>query len=385
MTSQTQESVKNTQQGLSQNGVPKPTGKKPPATPPGSATESALMSAERLLGCKIIRQVNDEGRPTFILCTDNGQKLDFDEKGNVFLGASKVGDSDDGGNMTLRAWGDLTLKVGGKLNLEIENFLDQEKPISIKSFGDVNVESVDGAVALKGKNVSVRATNDLNLVGQKVNIQGGNGGGGAVSVVGNTFKTDTTFINNTVTGGITQNVTGEYTIRQILDPRSSFNFTSAGHMKFKVVGDMSAEVTGKLGANVVGTPGKPVSTAIQSDACSLKVMQGNTSFTSVAGNHTNTFTSGNVTNTISAGNLTETITGNHTETITKKLTQTVTDDVTQTWSKNLTRTLAGNETKTISGMSTNTITGNYTLTTQGIGTITASGNMIIRGAMILLN
>ena len=36
-------------------------------------------------------------------------------------------------------------------------------------------------------------------------------------------------------------------------------------------------------------------------------------------------------------------------------------------------------------MSTNTITGNYTLTTQGIGTITASGNMIIRGAMIMLN
>ena len=385
MTSQTQTSAKTTKDGLNNGGLPNSNTARPSDSNPGSATEEALMAAERLFGCKIIRQQNPEGRVTFILATDNGQKLDFDEKGNVFIGAAKVGEDEDGGNMTLRAWGDLTLKVGGKLNLEIENFLDQEKPISIKSFGDVNVESVDGAVSLKGKNVSVRATNDLNLVGQKVNIQGGNGGGGAVSVVGNTFKTDTTFINNTVTGGITQNVTGEYTIRQILDPRSSFNFTSAGHMKFKVVGDMSAEVTGKLGANVVGTPGKPVSTAIQSDACSLKVMQGNTSFTSVAGNHTNTFTSGNVTNTISAGNLTETITGNHTETITKKLTQTVTEDVTQTWSKNLTRTLAGNETKTISGMSTNTITGNYTLTTQGIGTITASGNMIIRGAMIMLN
>lgn len=385
MTSQTQQSVQNTQQGLAQDGVPTPTGKKPPATPPGSATESALMAAERLLGCKIIRQVNDEGRPTFILCTDNGQKLDFDEKGNVFLGAAKVGDSDDGGNMTLRAWGDLTLKVGGKLNLEIENFLDQEKPISIKSFGDVNVESVDGAVALKGKNVSIRATNDLTLVGQKVNIQGGNGGGGAVSVVGNTFKTDTTFINNTVTGGWTQKVTGEYTIRQMLDPRSIFTLNTAGHAKYKVGGDLSAEVVGKAGINILGTPPKPVPTAPQMESLSVTVLKGDTKFVSTAGNHTSTFTAGNVTNTISAGNLTETVTGNHTETITKKLTQTVTDDVTQTWSKNLTRTLTGNETNTVSGMSTNTITGNYTLTTSGIGTITASGNMIIRGAMIMLN
>ena len=93
--------------------------------------ETFSEGAERLFGCKIIRQVNPEGRVTFILCTDNGQKLDFDEKGNVFLGAAKVGQDEDGGNITIRPYGDLTLKLGGKLNLEIENMLIEEKPVSI--------------------------------------------------------------------------------------------------------------------------------------------------------------------------------------------------------------------------------------------------------------
>jgi|TARA_B100001996_G_scaffold382960_1_gene376529 hypothetical protein len=387
MTSLTQQSVDNTQKGLADGGVPKAQGanQQPPATPPGSATEQALMSAERLLGIKIIRQVNDEGRVTFILATNNGQKLDFDEKGNVFIGAAKIGDSEDGGNVTLRAWGDLNLKLGNKLNIEVENFLNEEKPVSIKVGGDCNIESTDGHLALKGKNVTVRATTDLNLIGQKVKIMGGNNKGGAVSIESNTFKTDTTFINNTVTGGWTQKVTGEYTIRQMLDPRSIFTLNTAGHAKYKVQGDCSWDVLGKMGVNIMGIPPKPVPTAPQMETLSVHVMKGDTKFISTAGNHTSTFTAGNVTNTITAGNLTETITGNHTETITKKLTQTVTDDVTQTWSKNLTRIVSGNETQQITGFSTNTVQGNYTLATSGIGTITATKNLIMYGKMIMLN
>ena len=69
-----------TKDGLNNGGLPTSNTSRGTDSNPGSATEEALMAAERLFGCKIIRQQNPEGRVTFIIATDNGQKLDFDEK-----------------------------------------------------------------------------------------------------------------------------------------------------------------------------------------------------------------------------------------------------------------------------------------------------------------
>ena len=384
MTSQTQTSVNNYKDQVNSDGLPKNDGKNQKAADsnPGSAVEEALMGAERLFGCKIIRQVNPEGRVTFILCTDNGQKLDFDEKGNVFLGAAKVGQDEDGGNITIRPYGDLTLKLGGKLNLEIENMLNEEKPVSIKCFGDVNIESTDGHLAMKGKNVSVRSDGDLNLFGQNIKMQAGDGGGGALSVTAGNIKTVSSFIENETSGWF-QKVKGEYTIRQVEDRRAIFNINTLGHLKIQSIGDCSVKHGGRFSHMIGGIVPKPP-TVTGKDAYSILVAKGDTSWTSTAGNHTELFTAGNLTKTMSAGNLTQTVTGNYTRATTKDLTETATKSYTLAYMDGKT-TAGGNQVTDVTGNLTQTTKGNLSHIKTGMATIKASGNMTIGGAIINLN
>ena len=204
--------------------------------------------------------------------------------------------------------------------------LNQEKPISIKCFGDVNVESVDGHLAMKGKNVTVRADNDLNLFGSNIKVQAGENAGGALSVTAGNIATVSSFIENETSGWF-QKCKGEYTIRQVEDPRASFNINTLGHLKIQSIGDCKVSHGGRFQHQIGGIIPKPP-TVTSKDAYSILVAKGDTSFTSTAGNHTELFTAGNVTKTMSAGNLTQTVTGS--------VTRASTNDVTETATKNYT-------------------------------------------------
>ncbi len=386
--SQTSESAKTTKDGLNNGGLPNSNTARPSDSNPGSAVEEALMAAERLFGCKILRQVNPEGRITFILCTDNGQKLDFDEKGNVFIGAAKVGEDEDGGNMTLRAFGDLTLKVGGKLNLEIENFLDEDKPISITSFGDVNVESVDGHVAMKGKNVTITADSDLTLKGNAIKLQAGEPDqtgacSGTIERSAGKITTKCAFQELECSGQKKETVKGHYTIDMKDDKRSLYSLDTNGHVEIKASCDGIFDFGGKFKHKIGGKLSTPIP-KVKGDSYSLTVDTGNTSFTSTKGNHTIELTKGNWERTLSEGNFTDTITGNSERTITKSLT----DNITKSWKidyKDLNLTNTGNEVRTISGDSTTTVSKKYSLTSTEIMSLTSSANVIIDGAKIMLN
>ena len=387
--SQTAQSAQTTKDGLNNGGLPTSTTSRGTDSNPGSAVEEAVMAAERLFGCKILRQQNPEGRVTFILCTDNGQKLDFDEKGNVFIGASKVGEDEDGGNMTLRSWGDMTLKVGGKLNIEIENFLDQDKPISITSYGDVNVESIDGNVALGGKNVTVSATNDLTLKGNSIKLQAGEvdatgSCSGTIERAAGKIATKCSFLRNEVSGEKKDIVKGHYTIDMKDDKRSLFSVDCNGHMKLKASCDVNFDFGGKFKHKIGGKLSTPMPT-VQGDSYQLSVDLGNTSFTSTKGNHTETFTKGNLSRTITSGNVTDTITdGNVTRTIGKAMTFTITKGYTLAY-KDLVETNTGNETVTVSGFSTHSSTGVKTISSQEILSITSAKVMTLSGTQIFLN
>ena len=367
-------------------------------TAPHSADQRST-SVDKINGVKITKAQNEEGRVTLIICTDNGQSIHMDDTGNIFFGCGKIGEDETGGQITMRPQGDMTVKVGGRFAMEVENMLDEEKPISVVSYGDINVESKGGDVFLKGDNVTVRALKDLNLSGSTVNIQGGDGAGGAVSLVANTFKTDTTFINQTVSGGITQNVLGEATIRQILDPRACHTISSAGHLKLSAAGDFSIDVGGKMEVNVAGTPPKPIPTVKNPSTFSLSVAQGNVTHTIVAGNLTekytgnvNTAIEGNVTEQIT-GNLTESATGNYANTVEGNFTEAITGNFSETITGNNTTEITGNFTNTVTGNTTETFTGNYagtysgnlSETIAGLMSITATGIVNITGSQINLN
>ena len=60
---------------------------------------------------------NEDGRVTYIVCTDNGQSLNMDETGNIFLGCGKIGDDESGGECGIRPHGSMFVKVGDTLIL----------------------------------------------------------------------------------------------------------------------------------------------------------------------------------------------------------------------------------------------------------------------------
>ena len=138
-------------------------------TPPHSGTQRTS-SANKLNGVKEMKAQNEDGRVTYIVCTDNGQSLNMDEMGNIFLGCGKIGDDESGGGMTVRPHGQMIVKVGDTLSIEVENKQDEEKPLSLKVFGDINMEAVGGDVHMKGNNVNVTADTELHLKGSKVLI-----------------------------------------------------------------------------------------------------------------------------------------------------------------------------------------------------------------------
>ena len=351
-------------------------------TPPHSGTQRTS-SANKLNGVKEMKAQNEDGRVTYIVCTDNGQSLNMDEMGNIFLGCGKIGDDESGGGMTVRPHGQMIVKVGDTLSIEVENKLDEEKPLSLKVFGDINMEAVGGDVHMKGNNVNVTADTELHLKGSKVLIQGGSGGGGSVEVIGNTFKTDTTFINNTVSGAVTQTVYGEYTIRQLLDPRASFNIISSGSMNITAGGDLSANLLARAEVFVAGLPAKPIPTAKSPNAFSFTVGTGNSLVQLTAGNLTYGVT-GNSTSTIT-GNSTSTITGNNNFTQTGNYTGTYSGTFTETVSGNATLTNSGTYTQTIAGVHNLTSSAAYTHNITGTASILAGGVMTISGTQIFLN
>lgn len=351
-------------------------------TPPHSGTQRTS-SADKVNGVKVIKAQNEEGRVTYIVCTDNGQSINMDETGNIFIGCGKIGDDENGGQLTARPHGAMTVKVGDTLSIEVENKLDEEKPLSLKVFGDINMEAVGGDVHMAGNNVNITAKTDLHLKGSKVLLQGGDGAGGAVEIVANTFKTDTVFINNTVSGAVTQNVFGEYTIRQLLDPRASFNIISSGAMNITSGGDFSLNGAGRAEVLIAGLPPKPIPTAKSPAAFTLSVGTGNALMNLGAGNL----------NQSVAGALTQAVTGAITSTFDGNIVSSFKGNVTRDYKGtmidnvdgNVTTTYKGNYIQNVTGSHTVTSSGQFTHNITGIASILAQGVMTISGAQIYLN
>ena len=352
-------------------------------TPPHSGTQRTS-SANKLNGVKEMKAQNEEGRVTYIVCTDNGQSLNMDETGNIFLGCGKIGDDESGGNMGIRPHGSMFVKIGDTLNIEIENKQGDEKPLSLKVYGDINLEAEGGDVALKGKNVKITADSQLSLISNDIFVGDTEGACGIVKIATGTLKTDTFFIKNTVNGGITQDVKGEYSINQLVDPRSSFNITSAGATTLTFGNDVSVSSGGRAEIHVAGLPARPIPTCKSPNAFT---------FTVGTGNSLVSFNAGNIITDIKGGNHTHTTTGNSTNTITGNQTKTISGNHTSTYSGTFNETVSGNTTLTNSGTYTQTITGVHTLTSNaqythnitGLASILSKGVMTISGTQINLN
>ncbi len=307
--SETQQAVEQYDKDVQNQALPDGTGGKytvPPNTAPSSATNPALMAKTRLLGTKEMRHLNDELRATYLLATDNGQSIYMDETGNVFIGSAKVGEDEQGGQIIIRSQGNMVLKVGGRLLVEIENLLDEKKPLSLKIGGEINIESTGNTVNIHGKNVKVSADQELHLAGEKVSIEAGKGAGNLEMICGS-FAMENTNADIKSSGPWKHELESNYELHQN-HLKGTMHFNSRGVIDIRSTDSMKLDVGGRLHVDVGGVGKWPNTPAPHSFKLTAKTGDASMEFTEGKMDLT---VGKNFTETI-GGNNTQTITGNHT-------------------------------------------------------------------------
>lgn len=377
--SETQQAVEQYNKDVQTQELPDGTGGKytvPPNTAPSSATNPALMAKTRLLGTKELRHLNDENRATYLVATDNGQSIYMDETGNVFIGSAKVGEDEQGGQIILRSQGNMVLKVGGRLLIEIENLLDEEKPLSLKIGGELNIESTGNTVNIHGKNVKVSADQELHLAGEKVSIEAGKGAGNLEMICGS-FAMENTNADIKSSGPWKHELESNYELHQ-KHLKGTMHFNSRGVIDIRSTDSMKLDVGGRLHVDVGGVGKWPNTPAPHSFKLTAKTGDASMEFTDGKMDLT---VGKNFTETI-RGNNTQTITGNHTftqngttatETYSGDLMTTVTKD----WSQLVTvnSLIKSDGTFNMMGIGATQLSSQSTLnlTSQGAMTLYSSG------------
>ena len=377
--SETQQAVEQYNKDVQTQELPDGTGGKytvPPNTAPSSATNPALMAKTRLLGTKELRHLNDENRATYLVATDNGQSIYMDETGNVFIGSAKVGEDEQGGQIILRSQGNMVLKVGGRLLIEIENLLDEEKPLSLKIGGELNIESTGNTVNIHGKNVKVSADQELHLAGEKVSIEAGKGAGNLEMICGS-FAMENTNADIKSSGPWKLELESNYELHQN-HLKGTMHFNSRGVIDIRSTDSMKLDVGGRLHVDVGGVGKWPNTPAPHSFKLTAKTGDASMEFTDGKMDLT---VGKNFTETI-RGNNTQTITGNHTftqngttatETYSGDLMTTVTKD----WSQLVTvnSLIKSDGTFNMMGIGATQLSSQSTLnlTSQGAMTLYSSG------------
>jgi len=338
MSSETEVAVDQHLTDVQEQKLPDGTGGKytvPPNTAPSSATNPAWMSKSRLLGTKELRHLNDENRATYLLATDNGQSIYMDETGNIFIGSAKIGEDEQGGQVIIRSQGNLVLKCGGRMLIEVENLLNEEKPLSLKIGGEINIESTGNQVSIHGKNVKVSADTDLTLSGEKVMIQAGKGAGNFEVTCGE-FAMDNTLANIQSSGPWKHTLESNYELYQN-HLKGTMHFNSRGVIDIRSTDSMKLDVGGRLHVDVGGVGKWPNTPAPHSFKLTAKTGDAKMEFTegkmdltvgknyteTIGGNNTQTIT-GNHTFTQSGSTATETYSGDLLTTVTKDWSQLVT-------------------------------------------------------------
>ena len=105
--------------------------------------------------------------------------------------------------MGIRPHGSMIVKVGDTLSIEVENKQNVKNPLSLKVFGDINLEAEGADVALKGKNVKISADSQLSLISNDIFVGDTEGACGIVKIATGTLKTDTFFIKSAYLGNLT--------------------------------------------------------------------------------------------------------------------------------------------------------------------------------------
>ena len=205
----------------------------------------------------------------------------MDEDGSIIFTTAKREDDHNSGRFDVRAQGHARIKIGEALLIEVENKNNAisgktgdsttSKAFSLIVYGNIDIEARDGELNVKGKNVSINATNELTLkAGTKISLLSGEGTGGnsSVSTSSSSQSTDPEY------GGLVEIKCGDLamdsqSIRQqsAMDykvvshdgatissqPLANYGFQSPGSFTLDIAGDMYEKIGGLKRTEILNT------------------------------------------------------------------------------------------------------------------------------------
>jgi len=261
------------QDSLKTNKAPKqpattpasPKGGTPPGPQSGPDKCTVIFKEKELTIARY--ETSSDGAHGFII-TNGTNVMHFDSNGNLILAAGKSGESGCGGKLVIAAEeavqkyntyaieikgndGDATQTQGTDGNTEVKKV----PPFSIAVYGDVAIEAIGGDIGLKGKNVSIKADNNLSLQAtENITLQSGKTGSGNVNVYTGNFNLSAQYFRRNVSGAEYVEGTGEVAIEQNKPGASqsfstpgSVNYTVNGNYEFGVKGDLNIVSEGSIG------------------------------------------------------------------------------------------------------------------------------------------
>ena len=225
--------------------------------------------------------VNDQKDTLYKLMTSDGKSFTMDEDGSIIFTTAKREDDHNSGRFDVRAQGHARLKIGEALLIEVENKNNAisgksgdsttAKAFSLIVYGNIDIEARDGELNVKGKNVTINATNELTLqAGSKISLLSGEGTGGnaSVSTSSSSQSADPEY------GGLVEIKCGDLamdsqSIRQqsAMDykvvshdgatissqPLANYGFQSPGSFTLDIAGDMYEKIGGLKRTEILNT------------------------------------------------------------------------------------------------------------------------------------
>lgn len=217
----------------------------------GIYSEGPVMDYAQMIGDFVLATYKfDDGSSG--ICLTNGQcAFHIDNQNNMIFSSGAPSQSGCGGKTVfntqseLHKSGSYAMEISGRpddgsLGKEknTEGNIEESKlpAYSLKIYGDCLIECVGGDVAMKGDNITLNATNGLNLLaGKDIKLQSGVNGGN-IDMNGGTIKMDAAFFKKKISGGEYSDGAGEVNVEQY-KPGSSVNYTSPGSVTHTLLGE----------------------------------------------------------------------------------------------------------------------------------------------------
>lgn len=264
-----QDSTRNIPPRRPPSSVASPAGGTPPGPQSGPDKCTVIFKEKELTIARY--ETSADGASGFII-TNGTNVMHFDSNGNLILAAGKSGESGCGGKLVMAAeeamqkYNTYAMEIKGNDASATEGEGDDGNttvtkvpPFSIVVYGDIALEAVGGDIGMKGKNISIKADNNLSLQAtENVTIQSGKEGSGNTTIQTGNFNLNCEYFRRNVSAGEFVEGSGEFVVEQ-RQPGASINISTPGSVNYTVNGNYELGVKGDwncVAEGAIGFSGK---------------------------------------------------------------------------------------------------------------------------------